>query len=297
MPQNPSTQSGILNLDKPKGITSFDLIRQLRRITGIKKIGHAGTLDPMATGVMIIAIGEGTKLIEYLMKSDKRYLATITFGAISDTYDAEGKIENTPNITPIEEQKIRSTIAANFQGKIDQIPPKYSALKINGTRACDLVRQGKEVEIKSRTVTIHEITIIEFQWPNLKLDIHCSSGTYIRSIAHDLGQLLSCGAYLSGLERTEITNFHLQDSHQLTETTSLNDIQSWLLPLSTATTKLAQINITETEYQKLSFGQFIKNTHQITTEAATFLDKTLVGIVEPVDNNQQLKFRKKLNTL
>ena len=202
---------GFLLINKPKGITSFDVIRKLRKILQTRKIGHAGTLDPMAAGLLIIAIEQGTKLLEYLIKQDKTYLAEITLDSTSDTYDAEGKIQKTDFVGEISQEQIE-VILKKFTGQIKQIPPQYSALKINGQKACDLARKGEKVKLKSRDITIYSIKIINFKSPLLNLEVSCSSGTYIRSLAHDIGQKLKCGGLLSKLQRTKIGTHDINQS-------------------------------------------------------------------------------------
>ena len=251
---------GFLLINKPKGITSFDVIRKLRKILQTRKIGHAGTLDPMAAGLLIIAIGQGTKLLEYLIKQDKTYLAEITFGSTSDTYDAEGKIQKTGFVGEISQKQIE-VILKKFTGQIKQIPPQYSALKINGQKACDLARKGEEVKLKSRDITIYSIKIINFKSPLLNLEVSCSSGTYIRSLAHDIGQKLKCGGLLSKLQRTKI------GTHDISQSITLDKVKtSNILPLEWGIKDLPIINISEQEKQSLLFGQLIPTSEKFKNE-------------------------------
>lgn len=204
---------GFLNIDKPKGITSFDVIYKLRKTFGIKKIGHTGTLDPLATGVLPIAIGNAARLIEFL-DDDKRYEATIKFGEISTTYDEEG--EKTEVSKPdFSRDKLINTLLL-FVGKIKQMPPIYSAIKIEGKKLYEFARAGKKVEempeIKQREIEIYEIRLLEFNLPFVKIEVHCSKGTYIRSLAHDIGQNLGCGAYLADLKRIQSGRFNIKNS-------------------------------------------------------------------------------------
>ncbi len=209
-----------LIIDKPAGLTSFGVIRELKKITGEKKIGHSGTLDPMATGVLVLALGKATKKLANLIKLDKEYEAEIMFGLKSDTYDKEGKVEiNDEKLCAgINLDKIKQALKS-FTGEILQMPPVYSALKIKGQRACDLVRQGKKVELQARKVQIYKIEILDYKvkkWqeqifrPVLTLRVHCSSGTYIRSLAHDLGEKLGSGALLFNLRRTQVGDFRIE---------------------------------------------------------------------------------------
>lgn len=206
-----SSISGILVVDKPVGMTSHDVVAILRKGTGFRRIGHTGTLDPRASGVLVTLIGPAVRLSEYLTSEKKGYEATIRFGAVSDTYDGDGNIIRTGGEIPQDEEVIMDAISS-FIGDIEQVPPAYSAIKIHGQKAYDLARQGKAVEMKPRHVTIHSFDFIEYAPPELTADIVCSSGTYIRSIAHDLGQKLGCGAYLSGLKRTMSGRFSLRDA-------------------------------------------------------------------------------------
>lgn len=197
----------IILIDKPKGITSFDVIRKLRVKLGIRKMGHAGTLDPLATGLMIIGIGDGTKLLSSYIGLDKTYETIIEFGKKSDTYDADGKIEEIKNAPQISRTQVEEILKSDFTGEIFQTPPAFSAIKVKGQRAYDLARSGKEVKLEPRKITIKNVEILKWDWPFVTLKIDCSKGTYIRSIAHDLGQKLGCGGYVKELRRTRIGSF------------------------------------------------------------------------------------------
>lgn len=199
-PQNDIKSSGILLVDKPKGKTSFSLISALRKILQVQKIGHAGTLDPMATGVMVLLIGKAyTSLSNQFLTQDKEYLAEITLGAATDTFDAEGKVtKESPYIPTLEEV---TAALKNFQGQIEQKPPMFSAKKVDGKKLYQLAREGIEVERKSCTVFV-KTTLIEYSYPKIILSIACSKGTYVRSIADELGDLLTSGGHLSALSRT-----------------------------------------------------------------------------------------------
>lgn len=199
---------GILLVDKPKGKTSFSLIAALRKILNVQKIGHAGTLDPMATGVMVLLIGKRyTTLSDKLISNDKQYLAEITLGAATDTYDAEGTITETSSVIPTLEQVVDALKA--FQGNILQTPPMFSAKKVNGQKLYDLARKGLEIERKSVEVGVHT-ELLEYHYPKIHLRIDCTKGTYVRSIAHDLGKSLGCHGHLSALVRSRSGNFSLQ---------------------------------------------------------------------------------------
>ncbi len=211
-------------------MTSHDVVNILRKITGIRKIGHAGTLDPFAEGLLIMAVSrEATREINKYVKMDKKYIAKLYLGKESDTYDRTGEIKNgfrlkgrndkaviKPSQDEIEEA-IRS-----FIGEIEQIPPMYSAKKINGKKLYELARKGVEIERKSQKISIFSIKIIKYEYPSLELEIHCSSGTYIRSLAHDIGRKLGTGAYLEELKRTQIGAFMLRDAAALNDITGEN---------------------------------------------------------------------------
>lgn len=207
------SDSQILFIDKPKGITSYDVIRKLKPKFPRMKIGHSGTLDPLASGLMIVAVGSATKQLAQFLKLPKRYVVEAVFGKTSATYDAEGPFtEILPDsilCEPISREMIEEVLQKYFIGEILQTPPVYSAAKIKGQRAYDLARQGKEVCLDPRKVQIHSCEILSYEWPRLVLNVRCSSGTYIRSLMHDLGQKLRCGAYVSALRRTEIGKYDL----------------------------------------------------------------------------------------
>lgn len=203
---------GFLLIDKEKGITSFDVIRRVRKILGIKKAGHAGTLDPLATGLMIVALEKATKSLKNLLRLDKHYEVLAEFGYVSDSYDADGNVGPLNTDIIIGEDRLGDILNKKFTGKFEQMPPVYSALKIKGKRACDIVRAGGKVELKPRSVTVNEFKIKEYRWPLISFEVQCGSGTYVRSLIHDLGQVLGCGAYVKELRRTMIGNYSVKDS-------------------------------------------------------------------------------------
>jgi tRNA pseudouridine55 synthase len=207
--------NGLLLVNKPIGITSFDVIRQLRRSTGVRKIGHAGTLDPLATGLMLMLFGTACKQAETLTKLDKRYIAQITLGATSTTGDNEGEKTVVSDTVPSQEALLEAL--KQLTGAISQTPSVYSAIKINGQEAYKRARAGETVEMPSRQVTIYENNLIEYRYPIIELNSKVSSGTYIRSLAADLGEILATGGYLSGLVRTEVGKYHLDNAVVLEE--------------------------------------------------------------------------------
>ena len=192
---------GILPIDKPTGRTSFSLVSQMRRITGVQKIGHTGTLDPFASGVLILLIGKKyTRLSDTLLAADKQYAATLHLGVTTDSYDIDGTVlAHNPRIPPLKD--IEQALA-HFQGTLLQTPPMFSAKKVNGKKLYELARKGIEIERKAVPVTLHT-TLLSYEYPYLKIDVRCSKGTYIRSLAHDMGQVLGCGAHLSALTRVQ----------------------------------------------------------------------------------------------
>lgn len=190
-------------INKPSGITSHDVVYRLRKITGIKRIGHAGTLDPLASGLMIIAIGNDTRLLEYLVGLNKEYICTFRLGASSTTYDSEGEIIEIPHAPIITKQKLVTTLH-DFIGDVYQTPPIFSAVKIQGRKAYDYARKGETVDIPQRLITIIDLDLTEFNYPHVTIKIHCSSGTYVRSLVHDIGKRLHTDAYVTKLIRTSI---------------------------------------------------------------------------------------------
>ncbi len=227
--------NGILNIDKPAGMTSHDVVAIIRKASGESRVGHAGTLDPMATGVLLICIGQATRVVEFLTDHDKRYHARVHLGVETDTYDATG--------TVVAESPVSATGAqieaalSSLSGKIAQQPPAFSAIKQNGVPLYRLARQGIQVETEPREVEIYSITTTQIAPPDLEFDVHCSKGTYIRSLAHDLGAKLGCGAHLTALTRTASGHFALDNSISLDrarEALANNFIGQYLSPLDEA---------------------------------------------------------------
>ncbi len=210
---------GLVNINKPAGRTSHDVVAAIRkRLPRSLRVGHSGTLDPFATGVLVLCIGPATRLADYVQRQPKRYLAEVILGATSTTGDIEGEITPYPQSgagCPSEKQ-LTETIA-NFVGDIQQIPPAHSAIHVNGERAYKLARQGKDVKLAARTVTIHAISVVSYEFPKLVIDVRCGSGTYIRSLARDIGEQLGVGGYCSKLTRTEIGVFQLSDAITIDE--------------------------------------------------------------------------------
>ncbi len=212
---------GIINIYKGVDFTSHDVVAKMRGICQQKKIGHTGTLDPNATGVLPVCLGSGTKLCDMMVDKDKEYIAELLLGVTTDTQDTTGTIlsESEVQVSP---EEVRSTIM-DFQGEIQQIPPMYSALKVNGQKLYELAREGKEVERKARPITIHEIEILEMELPKVKIRVVCSKGTYIRTLCADIGEKLGCGGTMASLVRTRVGRFRLEDAITLDQLQALRD--------------------------------------------------------------------------
>lgn len=210
---------GILNINKDAGMTSHDVVASIRKLLKQKRVGHAGTLDPAAQGVLPICIGQGTRVAEYLSESGKAYQADITFGVVTDTYDVEGSIVRTTDVSMLTLRQIEAVLPL-FLGPQLQQPPRYSAIKLQGQPAYKRVRAGEEIVLEPRPITIYQLQILAWQPPHLSLAIECSKGTYIRSLAYDLGERIGCGAYLSRLLRTRSGPFELANSITLAQLSS-----------------------------------------------------------------------------
>lgn len=208
---------GFLLVDKEKSLSSFDEIRRARKLSGQRKIGHGGTLDPLATGLLVLGFNKATKQLGKMLGMNKEYEVLACFGAVSDSYDADGEIEEIEAVKEVGKDEIRDAILKNFLGEIFQCPPKYSALKINGKRACDIMRAGGTVEVKPRQITVFSFELLSLVWPRAYFLIKCSSGTYVRSLVHDLGQKLGCGAYVEELRRTKVGDFDVKNAVKLAE--------------------------------------------------------------------------------
>ena len=205
-------QGQMLLIDKPLNWTSFDVVRKLRRLVRTKKIGHAGTLDPLATGLLILCTGKYTKRINEYMAQEKEYTGTITLGASTPTYDLESEPVAQKDPADITPELVGEVIAKQFTGPIDQVPPAHSAIKVDGKRVYELARKGKEVKLEPRRITVKTFEITAFRLPVLEFRVVCSTGTYIRSLANDLGAALGCGGYLSSLRRTRIGEYSVDQA-------------------------------------------------------------------------------------
>ena len=254
--------SGVLVVDKPVGMTSHDVVEAIRRGTGIRRAGHTGTLDPRASGVLVILIGPAVRLSEYVSASDKRYQAIIRLGSSTDTFDAEGKFTRTNEPLNVTEQQFEE-ILKKFEGEIEQTPPPYSAVKVGGRRAYDMARQGEEVELTPRKIQVHHLEVLEWAPPEVVVDVHCSSGTYVRSLANDIGTQLGTGAYLVGLRRTKSGRFSLRDAtplRKLQEAFTAGNWYQFLIPAAEALTDVPAVELNPDDVEEVRHGHRVKAT-------------------------------------
>lgn len=283
---------GFININKPGGMTSHDVVSKLRKISKIKQIGHTGTLDPMATGVLPVAIGKASRLIEFLTE-DKGYIAKLQFGKISDTYDIEGAVENYSD-KKVTQQQVQAGLQ-KFSGKIEQIPPVYSAVHYKGKRLYELARQGRIPEdIPSRTVFINVLELLDFneEEQTALLKIECSKGTYIRSIINDLGMELGCGAVMTKLKRTKSGLFTIDNAIALDMLTDREDVEKYLInPVEVLSYKCYEL--TEFEYQKIIHGQSLLTKQFDDNEYVLLVfDNNLCAISQKDDKSQKLITKK-----
>lgn len=242
---------GILLINKPEGDTSHDIVNQLRRSFGTKRVGHAGTLDPLATGLLTLAVGPATRFLQYLSLEPKVYLARYRFGQSTDTQDAEGDVlEERP--VPHDLPARLEAAMASFRGEIQQLPPMYSAVKKKGQPLYKYARAGIEVEREPRTVFIHRYELLEMEGNEGEFLIECSGGTYVRTLAHDLGEVLGCGAHLVGLTRTQVGIFHLEDAVEPADATPMN-----LIPLKDALYPMPMMQLNENQEALVRHGNSI----------------------------------------
>lgn len=250
MDNRKSIKSGIINVYKEAGYTSHDVVAKMRGILGMKKIGHTGTLDPDATGVLPVCIGKATKVCELLTGEDKTYRCVMLLGQCTDTQDASGCVlsECPVNLT----EKAVEEAARSFLGAYDQVPPMYSALKVQGKKLYELARAGKEVERAPRRVMIHRLEVISIDLPRVVMEVTCSRGTYIRTLCHDIGSKLGCGACMERLERTRVAGFSMEESHRLSELEAAvreGTIDQWVIPVDWLFSDCPEATVRE-EYQK-----------------------------------------------
>lgn len=209
----------VLNINKPEGWTSFDVVKKIRSTIHVKKVGHAGTLDPFATGVLLVCTGRATKQVEDLMQLEKEYVAELELGKTTDSFDRTGKILSETEVGQLAETEIQG-VCAQFEGETLQTPPMYSALKINGQRLYELARKGITVERRPRKINIYRLDVLNMEIPSVTVRVVCSRGTYVRALAHDIGERLGCGAYLKALVRSRIGSYRLADAMTIEEFTT-----------------------------------------------------------------------------
>ena len=248
---------GILVLDKPAGISSMEAVRRIKRASGIRRVGHGGTLDPMATGVIPICLGRATRLMEYMLDSSKEYIGEVRLGISTDSYDAEGEITGRSDPSGVEREDIEDVLN-RFLGQIEQVPPMFSALKRKGKRLYELARQGIEVEREPRSMTVHSIRLADWNPPVATVHIECSRGFYMRSLAHDIGVQLGCGAHLESLTRLRTGRFRIADAVSIETAQRSFEEGSWselLASLDSVLGDLRAIIVGETEQKSIQNGR------------------------------------------
>ena len=270
--------SGIALIDKQQGFTSHDVVAKLRKLLGTKKIGHAGTLDPMATGLLLMGVGAGTKLMQFLSGLDKTYLATIRLGASSSTDDAQGELEELRDASQVSREQLEAEIL-KLTGNIEQVPSSVSAIKVDGKRAYDLVRAGEEVVLKSRRVTVSRFEIVGEplvvdKYLDINVEVDCSSGTYIRALARDLGEALGVGGHLTALRRTRIGSFEVSNAREITQEPTL------VTNLEVLKTLMPEVAISQQQEIDLRHGKRLAL--EISEASCATANGRLVAVIEPV---------------
>ncbi|MFG1497616.1 tRNA pseudouridine(55) synthase TruB [Saccharospirillum sp. HFRX-1] len=251
---------GVILVDKPDGWSSNGVLQKVRWLFQAQKAGHTGALDPLATGLLPICLGEATKFSRFLLDADKAYRATARLGVRTDTLDAEGEVIDTRPVPELQREVVERLLAERFTGDIEQVPPMYSALKRDGQKLYDLARQGKTVEREARPVQIFSLTLVELNDDELVLDVHCSKGTYIRTLVDDIGEALGCGAHITALRRTRHGRFSLDQAQPLQTLIERQEAQGhtaldeWLLPLQSLLVDLPVIELSEAQGQRFSHG-------------------------------------------
>ena len=286
---------GVFLLDKPQGMSSNDIMQKVKRIFQANKAGHTGALDPLATGMLPICLGEATKFSQFLLDADKRYLVTAKLGERTATSDAEGQIVETREV------KVKTpeilTALEQFRGDILQVPTMFSALKHNGKPLYEYARQGITVEREARPITIFELNFIEYNAPYLTLEVHCSKGTYIRTLVDDLGEVLDCGAHVTMLRRTAVADYPTEkmlDWHalqSLAEPQDLSLLDALLLPMDTVVAKLPALTLNESQTQGIGFGQRIKfdNLNRLQGQVRLFSHENRFLGVAVIDENNVIR--------
>ncbi len=286
---------GVFLLDKPQGMSSNDIMQKVKRIFQANKAGHTGALDPLATGMLPICLGEATKFSQFLLDADKRYLVTAKLGERTDTSDAEGQIVETRDVN-VETSEILTALE-QFRGDILQVPTMFSALKHNGKPLYEYARQGITVEREARPITIFELNFIEYNAPYLTLEVHCSKGTYIRTLVDDLGEALGCGAHVTMLRRTAVADYPTEKMldwntlQALAEPQDLSLLDALLLPIDTAVAKLPALTLNESQTQSIGFGQRIKfdNLNRLQGQVRLFSHENRFLGVAVIDENNVIR--------
>ena len=294
----PSAPLGFLNIDKPAQWTSHDVVARVRRIAGVRQVGHGGTLDPMATGVLLVCVGKATRLVEYVSGLPKVYHATITFGIETDTWDAEGRLFAESDASGLDREQLECLLAP-FRGEIEQVPPMYSALKRDGQPLYRLARAGQTVEREPRAVRIDRLDILNWEPPHLSLEVECSAGTYIRSLAHDLGRAAGTGAHLSGLVRSAIGHFSLEQAVTLeTLADAAEGWRRWLIEPHDALRHLPAVTVSEEQAQDLGHGRSIAVAEPVSGEILCAYDaaQRLIAVLVPGEGPGLWRPRKVLAT-
>jgi len=281
---------GILNIFKPRGISSYRLVREVKNILKAKKAGHAGTLDPFASGVLLVGINQATKILEFMSELEKHYEGEMVLGISTDTQDAEGKIIQKKEVDPTLDRKKIELIFQRYKGTISQVPPMFSAVHYEGKRLYQLARVGKIVERKPREVNIYQLNLIDLikgENPIIKFEVVCSKGTYIRTLCNDIGEELGCGAYLSNLVRRRIGTFHIEDSLSLEDLKKdLTLAKKFLITMDSALKGLEKITVGEDEARKILNGGFIfkKTAIETSEETPIIREDKLIKIVDGQGN-------------
>lgn len=244
--------NGVIIIDKPKGKTSHDIVGILRKKFGTRRVGHTGTLDPLATGVLPVCIGNATRAADMLIESDKKYRATFLLGKRSDTLDIQGQITEENEVT-VTEDDVRRVIAG-FIGEQNQIPPMYSAIKKDGKKLYDLAREGIEIEREPRRINIYSIDICDIELPTVTIDVHCSKGTYIRSLCDDIGTKLGCGAVMTELRRTYTAGFAIEDAYTIEKLDEIEDLSGTLKSTDSLFLSLPEIHLNERQEKSITNG-------------------------------------------
>ena len=286
---------GVFLLDKPQGMSSNDIMQKVKRIFQANKAGHTGALDPLATGMLPICLGEATKFSQFLLEADKRYLVTAKLGERTDTSDAEGQIVETRDVN-VKTSEILTALE-QFRGDILQVPTMFSALKHNGKPLYEYARQGITVEREARPITIFELNFIEYNAPYLTLEVHCSKGTYIRTLVDDLGEVLGCGAHVTMLRRTAVADYPTEKMldwnalQALAESQDLSLLDALLLPMDTAVAKLPALTLNESQTQGIGFGQRIKfdNPNSLQGQVRLFSHENRFLGVAVIDENNVIR--------